>query len=103
MIPNEETEFWRDYKAKQLDRREKREAAFDAALTEFRRSVEAMGLTLYSPGPFHYQIKRGAKLIADYWPRPHHKYRFRDKYKNARNPGDFLARLRKFSASREAS
>lgn len=97
MIPNEETEFWRDYKSRQAARREKREDAFKTALPEFKRDIEAMGLTLHSPGAYHYQIKRGGKLVADYWPRPHHKYRFGDKYKNARNSGDFLARLRKFA------
>ena len=99
---NEETELWRDYREAQHKRRDKREQEFIGNLPEFEAAIRGMGFTIHKPGEYHYQIKRGGKLIADYWPRPHHKYRIGEKYGNVRNPGDFLVRLSKILPAEEA-
>jgi len=89
-------EFWRAHKEAQGKRRDKREQEFIGNLPGFEMAIRDMGLTIHKPVEYHYQIKKDGNLIADYWPRPHHKYRIGEKYRNARNAGDFLARLQRW-------
>ena len=92
---NDETEFWREVHATQQVRRDKREREFIGNLPQFEAAIRGMGFTLHTPGEYHYQIKKNGKLIADYWPRPHHRYRIGKKYRNAKHPGGFLVALMK--------
>jgi len=91
---NEESEFWADYRRRQHQRRDKREEEFEASLSHFEEELQGLGLTFTRPMEYHFQIRKNGNVVADYWPRPHHKFRIGNKYKNASSANHFIAILK---------